>query len=518
MLIHTDQFWSYLINEPPVVIAEAKRLLTFVRYNFDAKKEEYDIYWQKVFDWNEYTAIRFPTGMCKRLLDRLPIQEEIKKDTSCYKYITEDVQKVAEEVKQINPKFEIRDYQIKAALTALNNFNCIVQSSTGSGKSSVISMVCKILKDDKILITNGNNIILQQIYERLLSFGITNIGWNPSCEPDYDKRIVLINTATSDSRLNSQDEKYINFLKTVNTWCIDECQHFSAITGFEPVFYMDEEKLKRIIGFSATPFRRYDAPYDNDQDFRLIALLGEPKFKYEMQDTIADNNIAQPYGYFIRYKNYTPNLPDKFKKDYFMQYRMGITYNKARNAAGLAMLKYLSEHNVITLACVNKIKNGQKIIEELTKQGIKCKMICGNQHGRIGSTIFEYKPNKRGTLKLEEIDGTVEDLEKAFDEGYNVIVGTSVLQEGADVQRFQAVVLFTGAKDYIGSTQMIGRAVRKKKTGKNIALVIDFNDHGGIPILAEHCNIRAAAMRKNGVKIIEKVQDFCKLIDSLNEP
>lgn len=1174
MLIHTDQLWSYLINEPPAIIAEAKRLLTFVRYNFDKKQEEYDIYWQEVFDWNEYTVIRFPTGMCKRLLDRLPIQEEIKKDTSRYTYITEDVQKVAEEVKQINPKFEIRDYQIKAALTALNNFNCIVQSSTGSGKeqpcdiviptpngfkkfgdlkigdevfgkdgksqkvtgiypqgikdvykvyfqngatvecgldhlwtvkrnygayrtltlreilkdyiqtnkqkhnvyiysvdyinpvkyeerkffihpyilgvligdgtlttcrmgfscsdldiqvkenvqkllhedyhlcvsrtsscpqyyialndlhshkneykseitrldlnkqshekfipeeyllgsveqrkqllaglldtdgccrkrskhcsitygtvskklaediqqlvlslggsarirsytrknrrteyevhiqvlfnpfnlnrkgnnyiayrrnntithiekvrksecmcikvsnedelyvtqnyilthnTSVISMICKILKDDKILITNGNNIILQQIYDRLVSFGITDIGWNPSEEPDYDKQIVLINTATSDSRLNSQDKKYIEFLKTVNTWCIDECfsgdtevltsegykrfdelngeelfanfkadtqeiyftkgklliktptspclcwkthysanviltakhqqlyydtktkeikkdeiqninftnknnkifcsghgigkkehltnldkilialqadgcatqkanrhcyhigflkerkikyweqllkdfsgkvtqlksqfrhnketkcwhiwlpeypnakaknlydcfdlkdfsytaaqefieeilkwdgwkqslnvwgyvckdkkntdfiaavaslagyeayqqhgtdkrenysdyyriflrkrelkslqnckrkkiktldkvycvevpehniivrnggdmqysfisgncQHFQTITGFEPVFYMDEEKLKRIVGFSATPFRRYDAPYDNDQDFRLIALLGEPKFKYEMQDTIADNNIAQPYGYFIRYKNYTPNLPDKFKKDYFMQYRMGITYNKARNTAGLAMLKYLSEHNVITLACVNKIKNGQKIIEELTKQGIKCKMICGNQHGRIGSTIFEYKPNKRGTLKLEETDGTIEDLEKAFDEGYNIIVGTSVLQEGADIQRFQAVVLFNGAKDYIGSTQMIGRAVRKKKTGKNIAFVIDFNDHGGLPILSNHCSIRRAAMEKNGVKIIEKVGDFCKMIDDLDKP
>ena len=518
MLVQTDQFWSYLINEPPAILTEAKRLLTFVRYNFDAKKEEYDIYWQEVFNWNEYTVIRFPTGLVKRL-ENLPVQIEKKvSDPNRYMFTKEDVLKTAEEVKQINPKFEIRDYQIKAALTALNNFNCIVQSSTGSGKSSVISMVCKILKDDKILITNGNNIILQQIYDRLVSFGITSVGWNPSGEPDYSKQIVLINTATSDSRLNSQDEKYINFLKTVNTWCIDECQHFGSITGFEPIFYTAEENLKRVIGFSATPFRRYDAPYDNDQDFRLIALLGEPKFKYEMQDTIADNNIAQPYGYFIRYKNYTPNLPDKFKKDYFMQYRMGITYNKARNAAGLAMLKYLSEHNVITLACVNKIKNGQKIIEELTKQGIKCKMICGNQRGRVGSTIFEYKPNKRGTLKLEETDGMVEDLEKAFDEGYNVIVGTSVLQEGADVQRFQAVVLFTGAKDYIGSTQMIGRAVRKKKTGKNIALVIDFNDHGGIPILAEHCDIRAAAMRKNGVKIIEKVQDFCKLIDSLNEP
>ena len=185
------------------------------------------------------------------------------------------------------------------------------------------------------------------------------------------------------------------------------------MTGFEPIFYTDEEKLKRWIGFTATPFRRYDAPYENDQDFRLIALLGEPKYKYEMQDTIDDDNIAKPYGYFIRYRNYVPKIPPKFKNDYFIQYRMGITHNAARNAAGLAMLKYLSYNNVITLACVNKIKTGQKIIEELSKQGIKCKMICGNQRGRSGNTIFEYKPNNRGKLKLTECDGTIEDIEKA---------------------------------------------------------------------------------------------------------
>ena len=43
-----------------------------------------------------------------------------------------------------------------------------------------MSMVCKILSDNYILIMNGNNFILQQIYDRLTSIGISDISWNPS--------------------------------------------------------------------------------------------------------------------------------------------------------------------------------------------------------------------------------------------------------------------------------------------------------------------------------------------------
>lgn len=517
MLIQTEQFWSYLINEPDSITSRAKELLTFKQFDFDTRSYKNYYYWQEIFKWEDYKVIRFPTGLVKRLQKVLPVDTEKKIDLERKRYASQDVLKTAELIKEINPKFDIREYQMKACLIALNGFNSLIQSAVGSGKTSVISMVCKVLENDKILITNGNNNILQQIYERLLSFGINDIGWNPSAEPDYTKRIVLINCATSHSRLNSKDEKYMEFLKTVDTWIIDECHHFQSFTGFEPIFYTKADKLKRLIGFTATPFRKYDAPYENEQDFTTIALFGEPAFEYEMKDTIEDKNIAQPYSYFINYKNYVPKLPVGFEKDYFMQYRMGITYNKARNTAGLAMLKYLSEHKINTLACVNKIKNGQKLMETLAKQGIKCKFICGNQSGGLGNSIFEYIPNKRGTLKLIETTGVPEDIEKSFDEGYHIIFSTSVMQEGVDIQRFQAAVLFTGAKNFIGTTQMIGRATRQKKNGKNIAFVIDFKDIGGIPILADHYEIRKAAMKSNGIINIEKVQDFCKLIESIND-
>ena len=95
---------------------------------------------------------------------------------------------------QLNPDFEIRDYQLDAVLTSVNRYRSLIHSCVGSGKSSMMSLVCKVLKNDKILILNGNNFILTQIYERLLSFGETDISWIQGKEPDYSKRIVLLNT------------------------------------------------------------------------------------------------------------------------------------------------------------------------------------------------------------------------------------------------------------------------------------------------------------------------------------
>lgn len=378
--------------------------------------------------------------------------------------------------------------------------------------TSVMSLVCKILSNDRILITNGNNFILQQIYDRLLSFDITDVSWNPSKEPDYSKRIVLINTKSSDERLNKQDINYLNFLKKVNCWIIDEVQHFQSLTSFEPWFYMDENNLQHVIGYSGSPFRNYEHPYNNEDDFVLISLLGEPSFTYTMKDSIGDENVAQPYSYFINYPNKEAWVPPHLKDNYFVQYRMNIIHNKARNRAGIELLKYLDKYGVKTLASINNIKPGQNLMKTLKEEGVKSQFICGD------NTIHEWVKNKRGTLKLEtRTNASTNDIKQAFEDGYNIIFGSSVLDEGVDIEEFQAVVLFSAGKTPIAGIQRLGRCSRKKKEGKNISFVIDFKDINGNYIFQSHYEQRKKMMRDSGVINIEKVQDFCKMIQELNK-
>ena len=90
------------------------------------------------------------------------------------------------------------------------------------------------------------------------------------------------------------------------------------------------------------------------------------------------------------------------------------------------------------------------------------------------------------------------------------------MDEGVDIEEFQAVVLFSGGKTPIAGIQRVGRASRKKKTGKNISFVIDFKDVGGAYIFQNQYEKRKKMMTDSGVINIPNVLDFCKMIEELN--
>ena len=510
-IINTNTFWNYIINESEAVIDNVKKLLT--RKDWDFKEEKYIIstYYQIVSELEigleKYIGLRFPAGLTKYLAENamIPIED---KPRHFHNFTKEDIYKKANEIKELNPEYQIRDYQIDAVYSSLYRFTSLIQSTVGSGKTSILALLVELLEDKKVLITNGNNFILQQIYERLLSFGETDISWNKTKDPDYSKRIVIINTNSSDVRLNNQDKNFIDYLKTVQLWCVDEASHFQSLTNFEPIFYMDQDVLEHVVGYTATPFRDYKTPYANPMDFTLIALLGEPAFRYEMVDTIADNNIAQPYSYFVNYKNKPSNLPPKLADKYFMQYKVNITSNKNRNAAGYAITKFLNEYNIKTLVSFNNIKPGQKMLKRLAEEGVKALFICGSE------TIYEYKRTKRGALKMETRKGGVEDVKAALEEGYNIILASQVFDEGVSVEIFQAAILFSAGKSPIKVLQVSGRAARKKLVN-NVCFIIDFKDIGGHYIFERQFEERKELLAHSGVKNIEDVHKFMEMIKQI---
>ena len=514
-IIHTNQFWDYMINESKIIFNNVKNLLTKKHYDYDTKEYKYDIYWQKIssviIDDIEYEYIRFPSGLTPWISNTLGIPIE-NKSFQYHEYEEDEVYTICNEIKTINQDFEIRDYQIEAVLTSLNSFTSLIYASVGSGKTSIMSIVCKMLNKEKILILNGNNIILGQIAERLESFGITDISWNPSKEPDYTKQIVILNIAGSNSRLDRQDEKYINFLKNdVTTIIYDEAHHLQSLTAIEPILYTSPDNLKHLIGYSGSPFRDKDNPYENTDDFRTIAIIGEPAFTYEMKDAIKDGNVAQPYGYFINYKNKEAVIPEKFKDEYYMQYRFNITYNKARNKAGIEMLKFLHKNNIKTFVSFNNTKPAQARMKELKQEGISALLVCGNE------TIYEWVLGKRGGLVLEKRKGSKKEVLEALANEYNIIFGTSVLDEGVSIDIFQAAVLFSAGKTNIAGIQRLGRASRKRLNGKNVSFVIDFKDVNGNYIFNIQYEKRKKMMIDSGIKVFNNVLDFMNMIKEIGQ-
>ena len=523
MLIDTNGFWNYIVDEPEIKVHTIFNTLTRKDWNFDNKSYDISNYYQVVsslklnqldFFGNELGKdyiIRFPRGLTKWLTKKINFEIEVH-DRHLNVYTEKDVLDCANQIHILDPEFEVRDYQIEAALTSLNSFQSLIVSGVGSGKTSIMSIVCKMLSNDKILILNGNNFILQQIYDRLISVGISadEIDFNKGDTPDFSKRIVLFNTKGSNNRLREKSEGYLKFLSEVNTIVWDECQHIQSLTNFEPIFYTNEDNLRHLIGYSGSPFRNHINPYSNQQDFLTIALLGEPAFTYDMKNTIENGNIAKVYSYFIRYKNKKAWLPPQFKDNYFMQYRMNITYNKARNKAGLEMIRFLNRNNIKTLVSFNNIKPGQSMMKALKQEGINAVFICGAE------TIYEWVETN-GKLKLEEKHGDVDTIKEVLKKNYNIVLASQVFDEGVDISEFQACILFSAGKSPISNIQRIGRASRRKSTGKNIAFAIDFRDIGGEPMFQTHYEKRKKLMEDSGIENISDVLNFCKLVETCKD-
>lgn len=501
MIYKFDSFWSYLGNEPDAVIAKAKTLLTCKDYDFTNEQYNEIKFWIPHTNILGIETIKFPTGLCDYVMRNLECEVEYKR--SQYEIYSEnDVHKIAEDVQKIFPGFEVRDYQMNLTLASTDKYSSMIVASVGSGKTSVMSMLVMLWKDKRILITNNQNFILRQIYDRLLAMGVPldEIGTGTT---DLTKRIVIISTQTSYNRIKEKNPEYIEYLKGVEVIINDECQHFQSVSNFSMLFYTPN--LQHLVGYTGSPFRNPDNPYGNYTDMTTIALFGEPAIVYSMEDSITNQNIATPYSYFLAYDTY----PMEFAPgtDFFIQYSRCVVYNKARNRAGVEVLRYLHNNGIKTLGLFRIVKkHGLPILKDLKKIGIKALFLQG------GETIYEYDDK----LKLKSRKGNIDDIKDALhNQGYNIILASQVMDEGVDISSFQAGVLFTGGKSAIKIIQQTGRVSRAKSSGENISLVVDFNDSKINRMFANQCQERKKALRNNGVIELKSLQEMMSIVERM---
>lgn len=502
MIYKFDYLWSYISNESPEVIERAKRLLTRNDYDFDQEKYNTTKLWLQHSNIFGIETIKFPTGLCNFVARSLGLDIEYKK-RKYPEYTKEDMLTVAEKVKNVFPNFQVRDYQIDLVSASLDKYSSLIVSSTGSGKTSVMTLVALLLRDQRILVINNQNFILRQIYERFLAMGIKedDIGTGTT---DLSKRIVIISSQTSYNKIKEKNEEYLNYLKTVDTIICDECAHFQSISHFALLFYTT--KLKHLIGYTATPYKNPADPYSNTDDLVTIGLFGESAAEYTMNDSISNNNIAQPYSYYINYKSYPIECPPN--TDFFIMYKKCIVHNKARNYAGVEFIKYLNQKNIKTLVLFREVKrHGLPTMKQLKQIGVPALFLQG------GDKIHEYDKN----LKLHSKKGNVDNIKEALQNGYNVILASQVMDEGVDITSFQAGVLFTGGKSPIKIIQQTGRVSRAKSDGENIALIIDFNDSSINSMFSKQYQERRKTLKANGVIEISTTDELFKIIDKISK-
>ena len=150
-------------------------------------------------------------------------------------------------------KYELRDYQSKAADAAVNFFNeqgsghnGLIILPTGAGKSLVIADIASRI-DEPLIVLQPSKEILEQNYNKLLSYDVLDCSiYSASLNRKEIRRITFATIGSVMNHLHDFDQ----FHKII----IDECHLVNPVDGQYKEFIYAVPGRK-VVGLTATPYR-----------------------------------------------------------------------------------------------------------------------------------------------------------------------------------------------------------------------------------------------------------------------
>ena len=225
------------------------------------------------------------------------------------------------------------------------------------------------------------------------------------------------------------------------------------------------------LALTGTPFMRES----QESNMRLMACSGPIAIKISEEMLIERGILAKPYFKTVELSKSPPKL--HIATAWQAAYRLGIVENEERNVKIVNEVLMAMRYGLSTMVLVQHTSHGEKLMKILEMAGVRALYIQGEND----------QVERKAALKAlanGEID---------------VLIGTTILDVGVDVPAVGLIILAGGGKAEVALRQRIGRGLRAKKLGPNVAFVVDFNDPFN-RILREH-----AAQR---LEIIKQTKGF----------
>lgn len=244
---------------------------------------------------------------------------------------------------------------------------------------------------------------------------------------------------------NARREKIIKLLETFELVIGEEAHESGGNSYFEILKHCKNAHYR--LALTATPFMRADA----EDNMRLMACFGEIGVKVSEHDLISKGILAKPIFKFIP----TQRPPKVFRTTGWQRaYQYGIVENEWRNKVIIYEAMRAAKHNLPVLLLVQHKKHGKVLQDALKKLGVVSKFIFGEHEQKERQAALDAL--KAGKIK--------------------VLIGSTILDVGVDVPALGVGILAGGGKAEVALRQRVGRVLRAKKTGPNIAFIIDFED------------------------------------------
>lgn len=360
----------------------------------------------------------------------------------------------------------LRDYQVEAEQLCLKHKNGVIKIPTGGGKTLIFtSFLGKLNGLKRIIYVRKLDLMRQTVRNVAKDLGLDEdeIGQVGGGTVNIrDLSVVMIPTASralgekyvkyaghdnddedDPTPLSVQQKQAIKeYIESADCFVVDEC-HCVSSQSVQMISKHSKKAYYRL-GFSATPWRT------DGTDILINATTGPRLIDIKASTLIERGFLVPPRVHFYR-------VPRDWKKklpaDYQPLYTQCIVENEIRNEKIVKLTDHLVAKGERPVILVQRQTHGKLLEQMLSKRGRLAKFIYGESS--MTERAFSLDQFESGAL--------------------DVLIGSSILQEGIDVPCITALVNAAGGKSSSAYYQKIGRAIRPND-GKTRAIVIDFID------------------------------------------
>lgn len=360
------------------------------------------------------------------------------------------------------------DYQMEVVRRLAKHGQIIAQCATGAGKSKIAKLAFARINRPTLFLTT-RSILLHQMKDSLEKdlkisvsvLGDGQFGFIDDSGQSFIKKMTVGMVQTLISRLqepNSDDDietqnrqvrirnQTIALLSKFEFVILEEAHEASGNSYFEILSHCKNANFR--LALTATPFMKEN----EESNMRLMACSGPVAIKVTEKTLIERGILAKPYFKICRLRN----RPEKLLRGTAWQaaYRLGIVNNDERNRIIVNEVARAASYGLTSMVLIQQKAHGDILVKMFKDKKISCEFIQG----------ADDQKSRKAALK-------------ALGEGkIQVLIGTTILDVGVDVPSVGLIVLGGGGKAEVSLRQRIGRGLRAKKFGPNVALVVDFDD------------------------------------------
>ena len=410
-----------------------------------------------------YKRGKFPTGLIPLVHEALtrwgkPVTYVDKRDHSKKIDVPSD-----EEIETCLSGITLRDYQVAGIKDLFTRSRGVVKAPTGSGKTLLAAGAIKIAVEKRQLRILFLTHLVELLHQTAKVIEKTT-GIKPDIIGDGHKTFnlspVSVGTVQTLHRglcglkdksvpkgkpikyIVPPDPEFKRFLEGVDFLIVDEA-HRGDARMFQEVCDACRNTYYRM-GLTATPLMKGDIP-----DAKLVGITGPLIANITIQDLIDRGLLAQPVVKLIRVKE--PALPKRMK--WQAAYTKGIVRNTYRNGLIVEETLALVKAGLQVLVLVTQLDHGDILWKQFARH-CRCAYINGKDESEVRQAAIEGV--KKGKIQ--------------------VLISSTILDEGVDMPSIGAVILAGGQKSPIRVYQRIGRGMRPKGDEQNMVFVVDFLD------------------------------------------